>query len=102
MRRAIKRGKAQYWTGTFLSEQLQLAAPLSCFLSRWGGRFMLGKWRNRRWCRRLGGVPIVAVVKARTTALKKAQAAARAKRERRPDCVVVYDGAGDVCDPRFV
>jgi hypothetical protein len=44
----------------------------------------------------------VAVVKARTPALKKAQAAARAQRERRPDCIVVYDGAGDACDPHFV
>jgi hypothetical protein len=51
----VKRGKAQYWTGTFLSQQHQLAAPLSRSLSRWGGRFRQGKWRNRRWCRRLGG-----------------------------------------------
>jgi hypothetical protein len=44
----------------------------------------------------------VAVVKARTPALKKAQAAARAQKERRPDCIVVYDGAGDACNPHFV
>jgi hypothetical protein len=48
------------------------------------------------------GVLVVAVVKARTPALKKVQAAARAQREKRPDCVVIYNGAGDACDPHFV